>query len=187
MKPNLIYVAITSVAFFAAVAQAADPETSKPAELKVLERLVGKWDSESVSRVSEWTPKEGRAKGVLTREWVLNGRYVQETSKQSDADAIVMFTYDTAKSAYRWWLFNSHGNNFDMSGKWDEKTQTLTVLVVPNSPEVRSTNSFEIAPTSVTCSFVVSGIPARSSRSSTAPHGTGCRCCWARKCIAPTS
>lgn len=126
MKPSLICVAIQSLLFVATVAPAAEPDTSKPAELKVLERLVGKWDSESVSRVAEWTPKEGRAKGILTREWVLNGRYVQETSKQSDTDAIVMFTYDTAMKAYRWWLFNSEGNNFDTSGQWDEKTQTLT-------------------------------------------------------------
>lgn len=126
MKPSLICVAIQSLVFVAALAQAAEQDTPKPSELKMLERLVGKWDSESVSRVAEWTPKEGRAKGVLTREWVLDGRYVQEMSKQSDADAIVMFTYDTAKSAYRWWLFNSHGHNIEMSGQWDEKSQTLT-------------------------------------------------------------
>lgn len=125
MKPSLIYVAIPSFVFVATAVQAAAQDSPKPPELKVLERLVGKWDSESVSRVAEWTPKEGRVKGVLTREWVLNGRYVQEMSKQSDGDAIVMFTYDPAKSAYRWWMFNSQGNNIEMSGQWDEKTQTL--------------------------------------------------------------
>ncbi len=124
MKPSMLFVAVNFWVFAAAVAHAAEPE--KPAELKVLDRLVGKWDSESVSKVAEWTPKEGRAKGVLTREWVLDGRYVQETSKQSDGDAMVMFTYDTSKRAYRWWMFNSHGNNIDMAGQWNEKTQTLT-------------------------------------------------------------
>jgi hypothetical protein len=126
MKPTLIFVAVISLVFVAAALQAAAQDTPKPPELKVLERLVGKWDSESVSKAAECTPQEGRAKGVLTREWVLNGRYVQETSKQSDGDAIVMFTYDTAKRAYRWWMFNTQGHNIEMSGQWDEKTQTLT-------------------------------------------------------------
>jgi hypothetical protein len=126
MKPSLIYVAVHSLVFVTAVAQAAEPDASKPKELQVLDRLVGKWDSESVSRVAEWTPKEGHAKGVLTREWVLNGRYVQEISKQSDADAIVMFTYDASKKAYRWWLFNSQGTNIETSGKWDEASQILS-------------------------------------------------------------
>lgn len=126
MKSSMFLVAIHCLLLVAAAAQSAEPETTKPTELKVLDRLVGKWDSESVSRVAEWTPQEGRTKGTLSREWVLGGRYVQETSKQSDADAMVMFTYDPAKKAYRWWLFNSHGHNFDMAGQWDEKTQTLT-------------------------------------------------------------
>lgn len=126
MKRRTLFIAIHCLVFSAAAARSAEPDPSKPTELKVLDRLVGKWDSESVSRVAEWTPKEVRATGVLTREWVLEGRYVQETNQQTDADAMVMFTYDTSKRAHRSWLFNSQGINIETSGQWDEKTQTLT-------------------------------------------------------------
>lgn len=105
---------------------AAEDDTSKPPELKVLERLVGRWNSETVSRVAEWTPKETRATGVLTREWVLDGRFVQENSKQSDTDAIVMFTYDSSKKEYRWWMFNAKGHAMEMAGQWDEPSKTFS-------------------------------------------------------------
>lgn len=126
MKLILSFIVLSLLGVFAASSPTMAQDAPKPPELKVLERLIGKWDSESVSRAAEWTPKEVRAKGVLNREWVLDGRYVQETSKQSDGDAMVMFTYDSAKRAYRSWLFNTQGHNIEVSGQYDEKSQTLT-------------------------------------------------------------
>ncbi len=124
VKPLLL--TVLSVVCVAAFSSAAEPTASKPPELKVLERLVGTWDSESVSRVAEWTPVEAHAKGVLTRDWVLDGRFVQEKAKQSDGDAIVMFSFDVERKAYRWWLFNAHGHAMETQGQWDETTKTFT-------------------------------------------------------------
>src|SRR4051812_48268053 len=100
--PLCCSIVIVLVGIAATNASAADDAPKSP-ELKVLDRLVGKWESASISKVAEWTPAEIRATGKLTREWILDGRFLQETSTQSDVNAIVMFTYDSQKSAYRWW------------------------------------------------------------------------------------
>ena len=50
----------------------------KPAELKVLERFVGEWETVALSKPSLLAPKEFSTKGTMTREWVLDGRFVQE-------------------------------------------------------------------------------------------------------------
>jgi hypothetical protein len=125
MSPNVNWFAFLATVCVSVISSAAEPTAPKPPELKVLERLVGTWNSESVSRVAVWTPVEARAKGVLTREWVLDGRFVQEKSKQSDGDAIVMFSFDAEKKVYRWWLFNSHGHSMETQGQWDETTHTF--------------------------------------------------------------
>ncbi len=100
---------------------------AKPAELNVLDRLVGKWDSETFAKVAEWTPMDAKTKGVLVREWVLDGRFVQEKGEHSDnVRALVMFGYDEQKKAYRIWHFSSMGYRSDSTAQWDETTQTLT-------------------------------------------------------------
>lgn len=131
MAPNAhrvllrILFAAASVVCGTAPARAAEEGAPKPPELQVLERLVGEWNSESVSRVAEWTPVEARTTGVLTREWMLNGFFVQERAMQSDTDALVIFTYDSSKRSYRYWQFNGKGHAFETSGQWDEASKTL--------------------------------------------------------------
>lgn len=51
----------------------------KPPELKVLERLIGTWDATAVFKVAEWTPNEVRTTSKVTRQWVLNGRFIQDS------------------------------------------------------------------------------------------------------------
>ena len=98
----------------------------KPPELKVLERLIGKWDSEVILKPAEWTPKEIRTKGTLTREWVLNDRFVQEKGGGPENPALCMFTYDSEKKAYRFWLFDSTGGALEQTGQWDEVSKIMT-------------------------------------------------------------
>jgi hypothetical protein len=98
----------------------------KPPELKVLERLVGTWDWKVISRPAEWTPKEMQTTGTVTREWVLNGRFVQEKSIDADKrEGLVLWTYDSQKKAFRTWHFMSDGFTNDSLGKWDEGSKTL--------------------------------------------------------------
>jgi hypothetical protein len=124
------------------ISSAAEPAKSRPPELKVLERLVGTWNSESVSRVSEWTPAEARAKGFLTREWVLDGQFLQEKGKHSNGDSIVMFSYDVQKKMYRSWFFTSDGNTTETQGLWDESAKILTFSSDLNGLKNTSTIKF---------------------------------------------
>lgn len=98
----------------------------KPPELNVLEKLIGTWDSETIAKPAVWTPQEVRTKGTLTREWVLNRRFVQEKGGNSDNPSICMFTYDSNKKAYRFWLFTATGNSLELTGQWNGATKTMT-------------------------------------------------------------
>jgi hypothetical protein len=98
----------------------------KPPELKVLDRLIGTWDDETVSRPALWTPKELRGTSKIAREWVLAGRFVQQKSSNPDgSEMMVMHTYDAQKKAYRYWVFGSDGNSADATGQWNAAAQTL--------------------------------------------------------------
>jgi hypothetical protein len=101
---------------------------AKPDELKVLDRLVGTWTSETVMRVAEWNPKELKITGRLTRAWALDGWFVHETATDSlGVKAEVKFTFDPFRRVYRFWHFNSLGHSSDSTGSWDEKGQTLNM------------------------------------------------------------
>jgi hypothetical protein len=103
----------------------ADDGPAKPPELKVLERLVGTWESDVIAKPAEWTPKEVRTKGTLTREWVLNGRFLQEKGIDEQKPNLCMFTYDVQKKAFRFWRFDSEGGAMELSGQWDEASKTM--------------------------------------------------------------
>ena len=142
MTPKVSWFTFLAIVCVSVISSAAEPAKSKPPESKVLERLVGTWNSESVSRVAEWTPVEARAKGVLTRELVLDGRFLQEKGKHSNGDSIVMFSFDVEKKAYRSWLFHSDGNTTETQGQWDESTQTFTFTSDLNGLKNTSTIKF---------------------------------------------
>src|SRR5258708_3200130 len=97
----------------------------KPAELKVLEKLIGDWTSETVISVLDAQPQDLKTTGTLTRKWELDGRVVEESGKSSNGEEFkVIFTYDAARHAYRFVYFSSAGF-VDSSGPWDEAAQTF--------------------------------------------------------------
>jgi hypothetical protein len=104
----------------------ADKGPARPAELKVLDRLIGSWEWETVSKPAVWTPEEVKAKGTLTREWVLNDRFVMEKGGTKDSPNWCMFTFDEQRKTYRFWIFTSTGNTMEFAGQWDEKSETMT-------------------------------------------------------------
>jgi hypothetical protein len=105
--------------------QAADDKL--PPELKILERLAGTWDVKAVSRRAVWTPKEVRTTSKVTRQWVLDGRFLQDTSESSDGvENISLLTYDPQMKAYRSWWFSSEGATSKAVGQWDAAAETMT-------------------------------------------------------------
>ena len=105
-----------------------EDKDDRPAELKVLDRLVGTWDAETVSKPAEWTPKEVRSKSELTRKWVLKNQFVREVGRSWDGQqTLLMWSYDSQKKAYRYWFFTSQGNTHEATGRWDKQAKTLTM------------------------------------------------------------
>lgn len=104
-----------------------DPIDAQPAELKVLDRMIGTWDTVTVQKPAEWTPDGGQSTATVTREWILNGRFLMDTSLHSNGDeSIAIFGFDPGQRTYRSWWFNSLGNRSDSRGQWNEVTQTLS-------------------------------------------------------------
>jgi hypothetical protein len=102
---------------------------AKPPELKVLEKFVGTWDAESVSKRAVWTPKEVRAKYVEVRELVLDGWFVESKGRAADGkvdSALWMMTYDQARKEYREWIFLTGGLSAEWSGRWDEASKAFS-------------------------------------------------------------
>ena len=100
--------------------------SAPPPEMKPLERLLGTWKVEQIVKV----PKETRSTTVVVkRELVLGGRFVQATGGFDDKGKPTftgMYTYDSNRRTYRYWFFLSGGFYWELTGTWDESTQTFT-------------------------------------------------------------
>jgi hypothetical protein len=109
--------------------QTSAAEPGKPPELKVLERFVGTWDVEAITKPTVWTPTEKREKCVEYNELVLDGWFLHGSSKSVDGkiSAIVMNTYDPVRKEYRIRRFTPGGLCDELTGQWDEAASTLTV------------------------------------------------------------
>ncbi len=108
-----------------------ESSADRPAELKVLDRMIGDWDTVSVMKPAEWTPQGDRSTAKIKREWILNGRFVMDTSTHSNGDeSIAIIGYDAGRKTYRSWWFNSNGEfpRSQSTGNWDESKQTLSYV-----------------------------------------------------------
>jgi hypothetical protein len=103
------------------------PNVKLPGEMKVLARLVGKWNATAIAKPAVWTPKETRTTSKVTRTWVLDGHFLQDASEASDGTlGLSLFTYDPQRKAYRSWWFNSEGHTSQSTGEWDAASKTLS-------------------------------------------------------------
>jgi hypothetical protein len=101
-------------------------------ELQVLKHWIGVWDVEMTVKPNADLPRGMRAKGATTAEWVLDGRFVQQTGTLKPDDGspamqvTTLMTYDPRKKVYRSWMFFSTGSVSESEGQWDEKARTMT-------------------------------------------------------------
>lgn len=108
------------------------PASDLPAELKIFDPLNGTWDAVTVSRPAVWTPKEVRLTSVVTREWVLNNRFVLDRSQQADGqESLALFGFDPQSREYRTWWFHSEGGRDTSRGTWDAATETFSFRTEP--------------------------------------------------------
>ena len=126
MKRITISAILFSICFLGRSASAAEPP--KPPELKVLERFVGTWDCEVITKPALWTPKKSRMKAVEVNEMALDGWFLHGCSKTPEGKtlAVLMNTYDPAQKIYRIWRFAGKGCEA-LTGTWDEASSTLMI------------------------------------------------------------
>lgn len=104
-----------------------DPAADRPAELEVLDAFVGTWDAATVARPAEWTPVEMRMTSVVTREWILNKRFILDNSVHADGqESLALFGYNPQTREYRTWWFNSEGHRNLSHGRWHSGEQTFS-------------------------------------------------------------
>ncbi len=104
---------------------AAEPGPSKDIpELATLSHWAGNW----AARIDKPAVRAGSSHA----EWIVNGRYLQQTWKvAADADnpelsGTWLMTFDAKQMVYRQWQFNSDGFTGEATGKWDAATRTMT-------------------------------------------------------------
>lgn len=93
---------------------------------KVLERLVGNWNSEGTERKGD---EESRVTGTMKWEWILGGRILQGkgTRNPGKIENLQIIGFDPVKNEYRIWAFDTLGTMLGpIAGQWDEDLKTLT-------------------------------------------------------------
>ncbi len=103
----------------------ADKEPMSP-EQKVLDKLIGTWEYEETTKPGPGIPSGQNEQGTITRQWVLNGRFVEEKGGSKDSQHIILWTYNTEKKAYEGWMFHSSGTTMKWLGQWDEAKKSFT-------------------------------------------------------------
>jgi len=142
MIRRLLFVLIAFTAYQNFEVWAADGPAKDVPELQVLSSYIGTWDVTITSKDSPFT------KGESSATWVLDGRFVQQTGELKSADGsnvtkvTTLMTYDPEKKVYRGWSFLSNGSTSEWSGKWDEKTHTMTSTSQQNGTTTTTTAKF---------------------------------------------
>jgi hypothetical protein len=115
----------TMLSGLGALAQVLSPDL-KPV-LAPLGRFVGTWEKHFTIYKSEWSPTQQTKTGTHSCKWILDERHLQETGRDSDGSAYMsVSSYDAAAKAYRMTVFQSNGSTSQMSGKWDDGSNTFT-------------------------------------------------------------
>lgn len=142
MKIKILVVAV-AFGVVASLARCAEPP-APPAELKVLQPLVGTWKvAEFVSKKAEWTPEEIRTSGdVATTKWVMGGWFLEDRKVPANGtDHLGIWHYDASERVYHYTMFQSPGGNrTDLTIRWDERAKSFTgTASLPNGVTMRTT------------------------------------------------
>ncbi len=121
-----------------------EPAADLPAELKVLDRMIGEWNLVQIQKPAAWTPGGGRTTSKIERQWILDGRFVMETAIISERrENMSLFGFDPQNKVYRGWWFSSDGNRNTPTGSWSEQTQTMSLLTdLDDGIKIRSSGRF---------------------------------------------
>ena len=121
-----------------------EPAADLPAELKVLDRMIGEWNLVHIQKPAAWTPDGGRTTSKIERQWILDCRFVMETAIVSDGrENMSLFGFDPQNKGYRSWWFSSDGNRNTSTGSWNEQAQTMSFVTdLDDGIKIRSSGRF---------------------------------------------
>ena len=123
-----------------------------PPEMKALNPFLGTWtQAEFVSKVAEWTPKEIRTRGATaTTQPIMGGRCLvdERTFPEDGSQHHGVWSWNAEEKAYHFTYFGEAGDRMEMTGHWDEASQTMTISApMPNGVTMRSAIHFPDANT----------------------------------------
>jgi hypothetical protein len=126
MNMKLTSVVLLAFLLSAPSAFAQEPLPDLKSALAPLGRMVGNWEKRVTVYKSEWAPEEQTKTGAHTSQWILNDSHLQEAGRDSDGSAYLgVYSYDAAAKGYRASVFRSNGSTWQMTGKWDAKSDTF--------------------------------------------------------------
>ncbi len=108
-----------SVAVLIFGGMSAKAQTPKSPELKVLDRLLGSWRSESVVRRAD---AEKKRTATLVTKWSLQGQYIESRTTDSDGKqrSLSLWTYDSDAGVYKAWFFDANLPPLLSTLRWNE-------------------------------------------------------------------
>ena len=101
-------------------------QTPKSPELKVLDRFVGSFRDELVTRQANGDEEESTGTGVA--KWSLQGQYLEQRATDSDGKqtALHLWTYDSDAGVYTSWTFFSNlPKPASSTWRWNESKKTF--------------------------------------------------------------
>jgi serine/threonine protein kinase len=103
-----------------------DPK--RPDEMKVLDRLVGKWRNELTLTSAASPDKVKTQKQRTVARAILGGRFIEiiDTDEDTNGADYSLTWYDPGVQRYRAWFFSGEGHSAELRGSWNAKTKTLS-------------------------------------------------------------
>jgi hypothetical protein len=100
-----------------------------PAEMKPLQRMIGAWHDEIVTKVAEGSSVETSTSYTSRISPILGGHFVRHEAADNDGNVvyIAILTFDPKQEVYRQWNFRSNGPVSESRGQWGAATDTLTL------------------------------------------------------------
>ena len=109
----------------AALNASAEPP-SQSANAKILNKWLGDWKSHTVLKPAAWSPTSQELSGTSESVWILDGRFLESSSRSGAHETREIHRYDPGSRKYHKWTFNSDGSHSFWIGDWDEETSTMT-------------------------------------------------------------
>jgi serine/threonine protein kinase len=103
-----------------------DPK--RPAEMAVLEGLVGTWTTKADVTLAELGNRKIQVETTNQSTAILGGRFIEgeEFSKLDNRRNYVLVGWDTFRQVYRSWQFLADGDAVEADGTWDQTEKKLT-------------------------------------------------------------